>query len=168
MWQWMKYGTTISLWSPINSQPTELYTINLVQSGKKRNSQLEKLWRILYSGKHMNSFHILSWERRNWCKIIERRNWCKAASVDAPYHKDGKIAWIGLQITCASTVFSRSTPQRLFSILRPQEDVHRKEIQHRRSKKVNAETETHFEANNKSGMEKLENRCIALNGNYVE
>ena len=89
------------------------------------------------------------------------------------HESDRQIKWIKLRIASSPTIFSRSGPQRLLALCWPEKMLQGKRFGS--NEEVIPETEAYFESIDESFYEnsiellnKRWNKCITLEGNYVD
>ena len=137
MWQWMKHGSTTSLWSQINSQLGGQLQVKAVQSDQRHKHQQERFW-LLYFRLHKvfcSSITLRNEEpsRANitehyWCvlkeEIIKKGTQMKKEKSTLSL----KQCPVSLWIDSAPALFSKSGSQQLLAVWRPQKNALGKEF----------------------------------------
>ena len=150
MWQWIKHWSSTSLQSQIGSQLSGQRQVKAVQSDQRCKHQQASFWPS-YFGMHKVFCSSISMKKGRaidseyYIAILVRLKeeiakktatneeeksalspkQCTVLEVD---RYDGETTWIALRIACAPTLFSRSGPQRLLAVCRPQKNAQGKEI----------------------------------------
>ena len=141
IWQWMKHGSNTSLQSQISCQLSGKQPKTQTSAGKVLASVFCDVQCILFidyleKERTINSeYHIallvclkeeIAPKRPKWRRksALSQRQ-CIMSQVD---RNDCKTTWIALRITSAPTLFSRSGPQKLLAVCRPQKNSPGKEI----------------------------------------
>ena len=169
MWQWMKHRSPTLLQSQIGTQLSWQRQVKVIQSNQRRKHQQARFWPP-YFGMYKELCSLITLRKEEpsieniiyhyWCiwrkKSSKNDHKWRRKSVLSPRQctdcNDGRTRWIAFQTASTPTLFSRSSPQRVLAVSRPQKMLQGKRFDLK--KEVISETEVYFETKDKLSNKK--------------